>query len=429
MLRKPPGIFGPVTTRLKAGDPAPNIEFAKVLHAAGTDESRATSVFSQTTAILFLPLLSRNQQQVDLWNRLVDMFATRPIDLVLITQERESTLLPWLAKHQVKGWLLYDPTGSTARAYGLEMPETIYVGADRKIIGFNHGFVPRDEDLMAVLGGRVSTEKPDPGLLRDSAMSDKVWLRHEPTQVPCFEDHKPKVPPSYEVHIEASTTSGATSTSAPDYWSVSGFDLQSIVARAYGVEESRVDFWDAAAATKRYDVALVLPGPEQHDRMMRRIQDALKQKFNLNIISEDQSLDVYVVTAPHGPGPKLRSDDDAMGGFFGFSSSTFSLPVGVKPTPENISYAMNQQRTSLLTQAGSSFSGSGTVQEFCNMLEKMVDRKIIDETHLTGHYDFELPKEDNAHDLLLDRLHEELGLVLTPERRTVSMLVVRPNET
>ena len=75
---------------------------------------------------------------MDLWNGLVDRFAARPIQLVLITQEKEPTLLPWLAQHPVNGWLLYDPTGSTGRAYGLEMPNTLYVGADRK----NHSLQP-----------------------------------------------------------------------------------------------------------------------------------------------------------------------------------------------------------------------------------------------------------------------------------------------
>jgi hypothetical protein len=332
-----PGLFGLVTVSLKAGDDAPNIEFTKVLHAPGTAQWSSANAFSQTTVLVFLPLMSRNPQQVDLWNELVERFAARPVQLVLITKEPESTLLPWLAQHPMSGWVLYDLAGSTGRAYGLEMPNTVYVGTDRKIIAFSHGFVPRDEELNAVLDGRIRTEpvKPDPASLREFAKSGKVLLQAEPSRMPRPEDNKPKFPPSYEVHITSSTTLGTTSMSAPDYWSVGGFDLRSIVAQAYGVDESRVDFRDATAAGKRYDVALVLPQAEGHDAMMGRIQDALKQKFNLKIASEDEAMDVYVVTAPYGPGPKLRPAD-SMGGFISSFGTSFALPKGQQPTPETI---------------------------------------------------------------------------------------------
>jgi uncharacterized protein (TIGR03435 family) len=422
-----PGIFGLVTVSLKAGDDAPNIEFSKVLHAPGTAQWSSANAFSQTTVLVFLPLISANPQQVDLWNGLVERFAARPVQLVLITKEPESTLLPWLAQHPMSGWLLYDPAGSTGRAYGLEIPNTVYVGTDRKIIAFSHGFVPRDEELTAVLDGRIRTEpvKPDPASLREFAKSGKVLLQAEPSRMPLPEEHKPKFPPSYEVHITSSTTLGTTSTGAPDYWSVSGFDLKSIVAQAYGVEESRVDFRDVAAAGKRYDVALVLPQAEGHDAMMGRVQDALKQKFNLKIASEDEAMDVFVVTAPYRPGPKLRPAENSMGGSSGSSGGVFYLAQGQQPTPENIKKAKEQQRASSgITQGNISVSGS-TIEDFCKVLENVLDRKVVDETHLTGRYDFDLVWGDRTRDEFFDLLREQLGLALTPEQRDVPMLVVR----
>jgi uncharacterized protein (TIGR03435 family) len=422
-----PGLFGLVTVSLKAGDDAPNIEFTKVLHAPGTAQWSSANAFSQTTVLVFLPLMSRNPQQVDLWNELVERFAARPVQLVLITKEPESTLLPWLAQHPMSGWVLYDLAGSTGRAYGLEMPNTVYVGTDRKIIAFSHGFVPRDEELNAVLDGRIRTEpvKPDPASLREFAKSGKVLLQAEPSRMPRPEDNKPKFPPSYEVHITSSTTLGTTSMSAPDYWSVGGFDLRSIVAQAYGVDESRVDFRDATAAGKRYDVALVLPQAEGHDAMMGRIQDALKQKFNLKIASEDEAMDVYVVTAPYGPGPKLRPAD-SMGGFISSFGTSFALPKGQQPTPETIEKAIEQQRASSGITMLDNISVSGaSIEDFCKVLEKGLDRKVVDETHLTGHYDFNVVRGDRTRDGFFDMLREQLGLAFTPEQRDVPMLVVR----
>jgi uncharacterized protein (TIGR03435 family) len=262
--------------------------------------------------------------------------------------------------------------------------------------------------------------------MRQFAKGGKVLLQAEPSKMPGFADNKPKFPPSYAVHIAPSTTLGTTSTSAPDYWSVGGFDLKSIVAQAYGVEESRVDFRDAAAAAKRYDVALVLPKAEDHDAMMRRVQDALKEKFNLYIASEDEPTDVYVLTAPYGPGPKLRPAEDSMGGSIS-SSSDLVLRKGQQPTPENMKAAMDQQRGSSGIAVGSISVSGGTIEDFCKELERGLDRKVVDETHLTGRFDFDVVRGDRTLDEFFDMLREQLGLAVTPEQRDVPMLVVRSN--
>jgi uncharacterized protein (TIGR03435 family) len=421
-----PGIFGQVTVNLKAGDDAPDIEFTKVLHAPGMAQWSSANAFSQTTVLVFLPLISRNPQQVDLWNGVVERFAARPIQLVLITKESESTLLPWLVQHPVRGWLLYDPAGSTGRAYGLEVPNTVYVGTDRKIIAFSGGFVPRDEELNAVLEGRIRTEpvEPDPASLKEFADSGKVLLQAEPSRMRRPEDGRPKFPPSYEVHITSSTTLGTGSKSAPDYWSVSGFDLKSIVARAYDVDESRVDFRSAAAADKRYDVALVLPQAEEHDTMMGRIQNALKKRFNLKIAQEDETMDVFVVNAPYGPGPELRPAENSMAGSISSSGAVFALPKGQQPTPENIQAAIEQQRAAGGIALGGISVHGGTIEDFCRALENGLDRKVVDETHLSGRFDFHVVRGDRTRDEFFEMLREQLGLAFTPEQRDIRMLVV-----
>src|SRR5271170_3214091 len=69
--------------------------------------------------------------------------------------------------------------------------------------------------------------------------------------------HKPNFSPSYDVHITPGTENGTFSASGDDYWSVRGFSLKRLIAETYGMgmEPGRIDFPDAAAAEKRYDVA------------------------------------------------------------------------------------------------------------------------------------------------------------------------------
>ena len=112
------GVFGPVTARIKAGDRAPDISFTKGLQPAGA-LSNSVNLTGRTTVLVFFPLISRNSQAIAAWNDVVEHFTGRPVQFIMMTSERESSLLPWLAQHSVAGMLLYDPDGQTGRSYGL----------------------------------------------------------------------------------------------------------------------------------------------------------------------------------------------------------------------------------------------------------------------------------------------------------------------
>lgn len=116
-----------------------------------------------------------------------------------------------------------------------------------------------------------------------------------------------------------------------------------------------------------------------------------------------------------------------MGGTIGASSASFALREGQKPTPENIKNAMDQQRASSGIILGSVSVFGGTIEDFCKLLEDRLDRKVVDETHLTGRYDFNVVTGDRTRDEFFDMLREQLGLAVTPEQRDVPMLVVRSN--
>ncbi len=60
------------------------------------------------------------------------------------------------------------------------------------------------------------------------------------------------------------------------------------------------------------------------------------------------------------------------------------------------------------------------------MLEEGLNRPIVDETNMKGRYDLAVRGEAGAPEDFLQRLREQLGLVLTAARRDIEMLVVRP---
>jgi AhpC/TSA family len=323
----PKGVFGPVAARPKAGDPALDILYTKVLHSPGSSADPApwtSANFSgQVTVITFFPDTTDNLQAVTRWNALLKEFSNKPVEFVWLTGEKESSLLPWLAEHPVEGWVLLDAEGETGRAYGLEMPEAVIIGADRNIVGFDEGMEPTKEVLNAALEGRIRTEpvKPEPAAMEASLKSGMVLLKAEPRQMPGIEDHKPKFPPSDDVHITPSTENGTSSASGGNYWSMQGFSLKMLIAETYdmGMEPGRIDFPDALAAEKRYDVALVLPEEQSHHAMMRRVQEALQEKFNLT--SQPK-------TAPEKMGCARACPYKSLGHERPFSGAGFRYAVG-----------------------------------------------------------------------------------------------------
>lgn len=430
----PTGFFGPVTVRPKAGDPAPDIEYSKVLHSPGASSDPApwtSANFSgQVTVITFFPDTTDNVQAVTRWNALIKQFSNKPVQFVWLTGEKESSLLPWLAEHPVEGWVLLDVEGDTGRAYGLEMPESVVIGADHNIIGFDEGIEPTKEVLEAALGGRIRTEpvKPEPGAMQASLKSGVVLLKAEPLRVPFVDEHRPKFPPSFEVHITPNTENGSFSAGGDDYWTVRGLSLKMVIAKTYDMEmeAGRIDFSDPNAAEKRYDVALVLPEPESHVAMMRRVREGLQEQFNLTITAENRATEVYVITAPNGPGPSLHEVKASDGGFGGSSQVSYEWksPDGKPPTAQQL--LENKKASSGLNIASISVEG-GTIADFCRTLEDGLDRPIVDETHLTGRYDFEVNRGDHTKDEFFEMLADQLGLLVTPGVRNVRVVVVQPN--
>ena len=176
------GIYGTATGHPKAGDAAPDLVFSQVLSAPVAGSWSQTNLSGQVTVLGFFPDTSHNPRPVADWNARVDQFAGKQVQFVWITGEDKQTLMPALAQHPIKGWVLHDPGGSTAKAYGLDMPVNIYIGPDRKIIGFQEGYIPDEQTLNAVLEGRVVLTRPTPATVTNFRESDLVALDSTPAQ-------------------------------------------------------------------------------------------------------------------------------------------------------------------------------------------------------------------------------------------------------
>jgi len=216
---------------------------------------------------------------------------------------------------------------------------------------------------------------------------------------------------SYDVRITPTAMRpGSTSIEVGgDTWNVRGFDLKTLIAQIYDVDLRRIDFAEDGSSDARYDVTLSLPREIDQDAMQRLLVDAFQRKFGVTISAESRPMDVYVMSAPSGPGAALHRH--GAGGSGEYDGGRIAY-VG--------------KECSGVASGGIEVSAS-TIPDFTRTLEPNLDRVLVDETKLAGSYDFKIGNYSNT-DELFKLLHDELGLVVTPTQRTVTVLTVRPAE-
>jgi uncharacterized protein (TIGR03435 family) len=411
-----PDLNGPVSANLKAGDFAPGIVFARILNNGSASGWTSDALIGQITVLVFYPDTSHNLQSVSRWNALVERFVNRPIQFVWITGEKESSLLPWLQEHPVKGWVFRDADGSTERAYGIDMPAAVIVGADRRIVGFDESMIPDQATLTAALDGRVTTVRPrlTPSALKAFDESGLVLLSAEPPRMPRAGDNKPDFPPSYTVHISPAKEKDEGDRS---------FTLRTYISQLYEINPIRIVLPPALDDDKRFDIALVLPSPESQETTNNRILQGIQDYFGVIATREERQLDVYVVTAANGkpPTPLARSDDGP--GFVGasFSSVVFQAPQ-VAGNPDE--FPDPPKPVSLGEIRGISLEG--TLDDFCRALERALDRPVVKETNLPGEYEFNVKAGADGGNDFLERLRGRFNLSIAPAQRRVQVVVLKP---
>jgi uncharacterized protein (TIGR03435 family) len=412
------GIFGPVSVHLRAGDLAPDLVFSRVLNAQSDAPWSQANLVGRTTVIAFFPDTSHNPQSVSRWNALIEQFADKPVQFVWITAENETSLLPWLQAHRMKGWVFYDPEGATGRAYGMGLPAGVIIGNDGRIVGFERMMLPSAQTLNAALEGRITTIPPKPGNAAFKALVENtlVLLDAEPPRMPGEHDHRPGFAPSYTVHITPAKSDEGGNFSGGDYWSLQNFELKEALAELYEINSIRIHLPPALDDGKRYNFAIVLPQAESKESMRNRLQQAIEDQFRVSLIQQQRFEDVYVVTALSGKRPeaKVRQNDD----LFFSRSSTSSVELRVSSVAGRSKAAGIDDIRSI--------SVEGTMDEFCHTLESELDRPVVNETDLKGDFVFHVEAGTGVKSDFLDRLRERMNLEITPAQRRVEILVVAP---
>jgi uncharacterized protein (TIGR03435 family) len=210
------------------------------------------------------------------------------------------------------------------------------------------------------------------------------------------------IPPSTAVRLSRSTRRDRSSSRGNEHWTIEGYTLRALLAAIHDVPESRVLLPPRVNGDTRYDAMLVLPEPLPPDQIERLMRDGVDEVLQVKTTRERRMTDVSILTAPNGD---VRAEKEA--DRVDFSVSVFD--VG--------SITFDDDDSSIVR----TLSGSFAMGDLCRVLEHALGQMVFDETHLAGTYRIELRVASPA--TIVDGLRD-IGLVLTPARREIEVLVV-----
>jgi uncharacterized protein (TIGR03435 family) len=207
-----------------------------------------------------------------------------------------------------------------------------------------------------------------------------------------------------------------------------GFTLQALVAAAYSLTPRAIAGGAVWTDSDRYDILALTPGGIQpnQDEQMAMLRKLLTDRFQLAFHRESKELAVFAITVAKG-GPKLKPS---------------AAPPGAIPYLTNTVYPEEKGGVHILLPAR-----NATMAQFAEEMQRgVVDRAVVDQTGLSGPYDFDLEwtPDDSQFGGNLPRslepskaslfvaMQEQLGLRLEATRGPVQVLVIdrveRPSE-
>jgi uncharacterized protein (TIGR03435 family) len=237
--------------------------------------------------------------------------------------------------------------------------------------------------------------------------------------MPRSDDRKPDFSPSYALHVLPSRVKGTGNYRGDDFWSLQGFDLKGLISVLYDLNTVRIRLPASVDDRTRYDFSMVLPAPESKERICERFRQAIQDHFHLAVTRETQLMDVYVVTALDPRLPATKADGE---GFF----RSFHIGFEILKDVSNESREVPAPTTFNLT-AIRSISIDGTMDDFCEALERKLDRPFVNGTDLEGEFAFRVEPSQEENSDFLDRLRDQLGVVIAPAQRNVELLVFNPH--
>jgi uncharacterized protein (TIGR03435 family) len=246
-----------------------------------------------------------------------------------------------------------------------------------------------------------------------------------------------EVRPAFETVVIKPNNSGRNGQHG-DYehgrYTASNVEVKSLIKNAYGIRsDTEISGGDNAILAERIDIdaktdddlakAIDKMRPAERRRTMGLMQQSLlEERFHLKVHIETKNMTVLALVVAKG-GPKLTP-----------SSGAILPPTKFHDYPLHPGDSYNDEHDLIANAAGADTS----IQVLTNILSyqpEVQGRHVIDETGLTGTYDWQLhwapqhgtpiaEQPQTEEPTLTDALHNQLGLQLKPDKANVEMIVI-----
>jgi uncharacterized protein (TIGR03435 family) len=314
-------------------------------------------------------------------NELSEKFASRPLQIISITDETDSVLVKrFLERHPIRGWVAFDGEESTFKRYGIEgRPQTLLI------------------DGSGVVRAVTNPTSVTPQVLEDLLAGKPLDFPEVPLGPPLgFEPGAPTpllqvlIRPAAPVSVSGTSPGGIIDKNGR--YEAYGMTLREILSEAYQFPESRVDAPEWCSKS-RFDYSIVTP---QHEEATRGtlLKQALEAAFQLKVHKESKETQVYVLRKLDGQGPKLQL-----------------------ATTQGKSGYWNPLR-------GEAELTGRSVEVIARLAQLVLGDETFDETGLAGRYDFDLKWDASQPGSLIEAVRSQLGLALVAEHRKLDHLVV-----
>jgi uncharacterized protein (TIGR03435 family) len=369
-------------TAIRPGSPAPPLTLREILQAPQAMHGTWEELKGKAVVLEFWATWCGGcVDNIAHLNELAEHFDSRPLQFISITDETDVDLVKrFLTRHPIRGWVAFDAAEGTFRRFGIEgRPRTLLVSPNGVVQAITN---PESVTLLVLedlLAGR-------PLNFPESRMAPLLGLEPNAPQPLLQVLIRPAAP------VEVSGMSPGGGIAKNGRYDLYGMTIRRILSEAYHVPEARIEAPQWCSQVK-YDFSVVTP---QHEEVLRwpLLKQALESAFQMHVHTEGKETSVYILRQINGEQPKLQ-------------------------------VAATQGGTSPWDGQKGEIEAIGTpIGRVAQVAHDLLDSEVIDETGLTGRYDFDL-KWDGKHPAsIIAAIREQLGLELVEGHRKLEHLVV-----
>jgi len=184
--------------------------------------------------------------------------------------------------------------------------------------------------------------------------------------------------------------------------------LKDYIGMAYRIKLYQVSGPDWIGSD-RFDISATIPAGVPAAQMPEMMQRLLEDRFQVKIHHEKKDFPVYALEVAKGGLKAQESAPDP-------NASDTKAPLTIAGSGSAQGISVNLGRGSSYSFANNKFEANRVdMPTLAAVLERFVDRPIVDMTDLTGHYDFALPVTDEDYRVMLIHAGVNAGVTLPPQ--------------